>query len=567
MKFSEMKYVRPDMDNSIKYIEETIKKIKDAKTAQEQIKLIYEIDKWSSDFYSNISLAEVRHSIDMNDIFYKEEQDWIDENIPLISTKLIDKNKAIFNSKFKDELIKEFGKHLFDLIECELLFDDRAVPYIQKENALVTQYQKIIADSQIEFDGNVYTITQMTPLLQNMDSDKRKGAYEALWEFFNKNQDKFDEIYDKLVKVRTEKAKALGFNNYIELRYKELKRTDYNAKDVAEYREKIRKFITPLAVELRKKQAEKIGIKDFKFYDRPIDFLDGNSKPKGDVNFIVKNAQKMYGELSPETKEFFDFMVENELLNLVAKKGKRAGGYCTSFNKYKSPFIFSNFNGTNGDIHVITHEAGHAFQNYMSQNMPVSEYIWSTYESAEIHSMSMEFLTWPWMELFFEEDADKFKFSALKDSIVFLPYGVTIDHFQHWVYENPDATPEERRKKYSEIERMYEPDLEYDNDFLNNGGKWFKQGHVFASPFYYIDYTLAQVCAFQYLLRYLDNREKTLANYIELCKAGGKDSFYNLLKIGKLENPITTNIVEKVAQPLREILNTLEDKVNNKSKK
>lgn len=272
-----------------------------------------------------------------------------------------------------------------------------------------------------------------------------------------------------MVKVRTEMAKALGYENYVELQYKLLNRTDYDHNDVARYREKVLKTLTPLAVKIKKLQAERLGIKDFKYYDEACDFKDGNSNPNGDVDFIVENAQKMYRELSPETGKFFDFMVENELMDLVAKPKKRVGGFCTSFDKYKEPFIFSNFNGTNGDIDVITHEAGHAFQCYMSQYQLLPDYIWPTYDAAEIHSMSMEFLTWPWMELFFGENANKYRYSALKGALTFIPYGVTIDHFQHYVYENPDATPEERRKKYHELELMYKPDLDYDNDFYNSG--------------------------------------------------------------------------------------------------
>jgi len=246
------------------------------------------------------------------------------------------------------------------------------------------------------------------------------------------------------------------------------------------------------------------------------------------------------------------------LMDLVAKPKKRVGGYCTSLDKYKSPFIFSNFNGTKGDIDVITHEAGHAFQCYMSQYQLLPEYVWPTYESAEIHSMSMEFLTWPWMELFFGKNANKFKYSALKGALTFIPYGVTIDHFQHYVYENPNATPEERRKKYHELELIYKPDLDYDNDFYDSGAFWFAQGHVFWAPFYYIDYTLAQVCAFQYLLKYLDNKEETLKEYITLCKAGGSESFFKLLEIGKLKNPMNTDILEEIVPKLEELLKNIE---------
>lgn len=356
-------------------------------------------------------------------------------------------------------------------------------------------------------------------------------------------------------------AIKLGFDNYIKLQYKLLQRSDYDHTDVARYREKVLESITPLAVELRKKQAKRLGLDELMYYDRPLLFKDGNSDPKGDYKFIIDNARKMYRELSKETGEFFDFMVDNELLDLVAKPGKAGGGYCTTLDKYKAPFIFSNFSGTRGDIDVITHEAGHAFQAYMSRNMKLTNYVWATYEASEIHSMSMEFLTWPWMELFFKEDADKYRFSALQSSICFIPYGVTIDHFQHFVYENPEATPEERRRKYHELEMMYEPDKNYDDDFLNTGAFWFKQSHVFSMPFYYIDYTLAQVCAFQYFVKSQENREKTFEDYLRLCKTGGSKSFFELMKVGGIENPMNTSIIHDITPKLLDILNNLEVKL------
>jgi len=514
MKFKDMPYSRPDMEKVKKIFKETKEKIENANSATEQIKIIEEFADFKKDLYTTIEIAYVRLSIDTTDEFYENENNFFDENKPIIETLNTEVSRVIYNSRFRDELEKKFGKHYFKLLECKLVLNEKAIPFMQKENALSTKYDKIIANSKIIFRG-------------------------------------------KMVKVRTEMAHALGYENYIDLQYKLLNRTDYNHKDVAKYREKVLKTLTPLAIKIREKQAERLGIKDFKYFDEACDFRDGNSNPNGDVDFIVKNAQKMYSELSSETGKFFDFMIENELMDLVAKPKKRVGGYCISFDKYKSPFIFSNFNGTKGDIDVITHEAGHAFQCYMSQYQLLPEYIWPTYDAAEIHSMSMEFLTWPWMELFFGKNANKFKYSALKGALTFIPYGVTIDHFQHYVYENPNATPEERRKKYHELELMYEPDLEYDNDFYNSGAFWFSQGHVFWAPFYYIDYTLAQVCAFQYLLKYLDNKEETLKEYITLCKAGGSESFFKLLEIGNLKNPMNTEILEKITPKLEELLNSI----------
>lgn len=558
MKFKDMPYTRPNKDDIENKYNFFIESINSAKDANEQIKIIKDYAKFSKDLGTVSSIASVRHTIDTTDEFYEKENDFFDEVGPIFETLNSKVSEAIVNSKFRDELEKEFGSHYFNLLECTLILDEKAIPFMQKENELVTKYSKIIANSKIEFRGKVYTLTQMPPLLQNTDREFRREAYNARVKFFEDHQKEFDSIYDELVKTRTEMAKALGFENYVDLQYKLLKRTDYNSKDVARYREKVLKSITPVAVKLRKQQALRLGIEDFKYFDIACDFNDGNANPNGDYKFIVQQAKEMYNELSKETGEFFNFMVENELMDLVAKPGKRSGGYCTSFDSYKAPFIFSNFNGTRGDIDVITHEAGHAFQNFMSQGYELAEYIWPTYEACEIHSMSMEFLTWPWMELFFKENANKFRYSALKSALTFIPYGVTIDHFQHFVYENPEATPEERLAKFHELETMYAPDLDYDNEFLSTGTYWYAQSHVFATPFYYIDYTLAQVCAFQYLLKSLEDRDKAMDEYITLCKAGGSKSFFDLIEVGKLKNPMTTSVLEEITDDLEKVLESIE---------
>ncbi|MDO5062213.1 MAG: M3 family oligoendopeptidase [Peptostreptococcaceae bacterium] len=560
MKFNDMPYQRPNIDEISSQYKKFESDIQGASSAEEQIAIIKQYADFMKKVQTNYKLATTRYSIDTTDKFYEDENAFLDQNLPILSTLEVAIKKAIYHSKFRAELEREFGAYYFKLLECSFILDEKAVPFMQKENELVTKYSKLIANGKVIFRGQEYTLTQLSPLLQSLDRDARREAYQVRNKFYESHQNEFDSIYDELVKVRTEMATTLGYKNYIEFRYKQLRRTDYDHKDVANYREKVLKHLTPLSVKLREDQAQRLGIEDLKVYDLPCVFSDGNPDPLGDEEFIIKNAIKMYDELSPETGEFFHFMVDNELMDLVAKPGKRAGGYCTSFDQYKAPFIFSNFNGTRGDIDVITHEAGHAFQNYMSQNMLLPDYIWPTFESCEIHSMSMEFLTWPYMHYFFGDNAEKFKFAALTSSINFIPYGVTIDHFQHFVYENPNATPAERRQKYHEIEKMYRPDIEYDDDFLESGSFWFMQGHVFRSPFYYIDYTLAQVCAFQYLVKFLDAPEKTVQEYITLCKAGGSAPFFELIEIGKLQNPMTTSVLEDLIPALQKILDSFDVK-------
>jgi len=270
-------------------------------------------------------------------------------------------------------------------------------------------------------------------------------------------------------------------------------------------------------------------------------------------------ASKMYAELSPETDAFFRLMRQENLLDLDNKPGKMAGGYMTFIYSHKVPFIFANFNGTKHDVEVLTHEVGHALQGYLCKDMEIREYMSPTLEACEIHSMSMEFFTYPWMDLFFKEDTPKFKYSHIADAMTFIPYGVTVDEFQHFVYENPDATPAQRRAKWREIEKKYTPYKDYgDNQYLNEGGYWTRQGHIFAAPFYYIDYTLAQVLAMQYFVKSQEDYQKAWANYLELCKLGGSLPFKALVKKVGLQLPFEKGAIASIVPTLKRELASID---------
>jgi M3 family oligoendopeptidase len=344
-------------------------------------------------------------------------------------------------------------------------------------------------------------------------------------------------------------ASKLGFDSFVELGYARMLRTDYDAQDVANYRAAILTHIVPLTQQLYAEQAKRLGLDQLAHYDTGLLFPNGNARPQGNPEWIVGQASTMYQELSPETDAFFQFMQQHQLMDLISRDGKATGGYCTYIPDYRAPFIFSNFNGTNADIDVLTHEAGHAFQVYSSRDFETSEYNWPTYEACEIHSMSMEFFTWPWMKLFFGSEVDRYHYGHLASALYFLPYGVAVDEFQHYVYENPDDSPAQRNAAWRAIERKYLPHRDYsDQPFLEAGGFWQKQTHIFGMPFYYIDYTLAQVCAFQFWLRNQDDHQQAWADYVRLCQAGGSKAFLQLVDLAGLDSPFAAGTVERVAQ-------------------
>jgi M3 family oligoendopeptidase len=562
MKFQDYEYTRPVKEEVEAKFNDLLHSFSNAESFEEQSAAMNEINKLRNDVDTMSSLCSIRHTIDTNDEFYKAEQDYMDEFQPVMAGLTSKFYRELVQSKFRSQLEEKWGAQLFALAEAQLKsFSDEIIEDLQQENKLSSEYTKLVASAKIFFDGEEKTLAQLAPYTESKDREVRKEANEARFAFFSENEAKFDEIYDKLVKLRTKIAKKLGFSNFVELAYLRLARTDYDADMVSKFRDQVHQFIVPLASKLYERQRERIGVEELKFYDESFKFKTGNATPKGSPDWIIENGQKMYEELSPETHEFFTYMVENNLMDLVAKKGKANGGYCTVLPNFKSPYIFSNFNGTSGDIDVLTHEAGHAFQVYSSRNFEVPEYYFPTYEACEIHSMSMEFFTWPWMEYFFKEETDKYKFSHLSDALLFLPYGVAVDEFQHFVYENPEATPADRKTAWSDIEKKYLPHRDYDgNEYLEKGGFWQRQGHIYNTAFYYIDYTLAEICAFQFWKRSREDKDAAWKDYLHVCQIGGSKSFTEIVKEGNLLSPFEDGCVESVVGEIDAWLNSVDDK-------
>ena len=321
MKFSEYRYERPDVKAFEQKFKEQLNAFTSASTYEEQDEAMTRINKLRSEMDTLSQLVYIRHSIDTNDEFYKAEQDFFDENGPVIQEYITDYYRALVDSKFRAQLEDKWGRQLFQLAELSLkTFSPEIIEDLQQENKLTTEYSKLIASAKIQFEGEERTLSQLIPFQQSTDRNMRKRAMEASSGFMAENEANFDRIYDDLVKVRTKIAKKLGFNNYVELGYARMARTDYNAEMVANFRNQVLEHIVPVASKLKERQQKRIDVDQLLYYDENFSFKSGNATPKGDPDWIVNHGAKMYEELSPETHEFFTFMQENGLMDLVAKR-------------------------------------------------------------------------------------------------------------------------------------------------------------------------------------------------------------------------------------------------------
>ena len=559
MKFSKMPYKRPDTQTLINVVNDIISKVKEAKSTAEILQLHKEFTEIIKNFHTAYSICYVRHTVNTKDEFYDAENDFFDEVTPLCHKAGVDFYKEMVNSPFRSDLEKELGELWFINAELELKgFDEKIIEEMQKENALSSDYSKLIASANLDFEGEKVTLAKLRAYQLSADRTIRKNAYAKRTEFFMENAKELDDIYDQLVKLRDEMAKKLGYKNYVELGYINMGRNCYKPEDVKRFRDSVKNILVPFLRELHEQRRIDLGVDKLKFYDEDIFYSSGNPKPEGTPEEMFEAGKKMYAELSDETKDFFAFMQENELFDVLAKEGKAGGGYCIDLPDYKAPFIFANFNGTSEDVDVLTHECGHALATFLANDIDIFEYMDYTSDIAEIHSMGMEFFTADWMKLFFGKETERFLYMQLANALAFIPYGCMVDEFQHIVYENPNMTPSERKAAWQKLETEYKPHLDYEDDpFFGKGGAWQRQLHIYELPFYYIDYCLAQTCAIQYRVWMESDREAAWKSYIELMKKAGTLTFADVTAEAGLVSPFDPKCMESLVSGASKLLESL----------
>ena len=548
MKFSEMPYQRPDMAAAAEETKAFTQKLKNAGSYEELKACYMDHEKARAALRSMMTIASIRNTVNTADEFYEAEMKYLNGEMPKLGLLEKEAGKALLDSPFLEDFVKEFGPVSVNRMKAQQrLASEAIIENRVKEADLKQQYSKAAAGCTVNFHGEECNFYGLLKYMENTDRAIRKEAFEAWAGLYEQVAPELDRIYDEMIAVRCDMAQKLGFESYIEMAYLERGRYDYTLKDAQNFRRQVRDEITPLAVKIFEQQKKNLGIDQLHYYDEALVYPEGNAIPRGTRQELVAAAQKMYRELSPETGRFFDRMVEDEMFDLETKPAKRGGGYCTFLPSVKMPFIFSNFNGTSADVDVLTHEAGHAFQAFTaSRVLPLMEQTHAGAEVAEIHSMAMEYWTYPWMELFFGEEADKYRYAHLADSLSNVPYLVSVDEFQEKVFQNPAMSAAERRALWHDIEKTYMPWRDYDgNKFLSEGGFWMQKQHIFLFPFYYIEYAMAIMGAFEFYTRAQTDRAGAWADYLKLCEAGGSKGYFDLLTYAGLSIPVKEGAVKK----------------------
>ena len=558
-RFSEMKYSRPDPEELKRKLADVTGRFRKAESYAQAKAAFLEKEELYRHINTQNTLASIRNSIDTRDEFYDAEMKFWNAVSPELDEYFQDFIAAMLESPFRADFEKEYGELMFVNAEIQRkTFSPEIIPQLKEENDLVQEYETLLASAKIPFEGGIYTISQLQPFKSDPDDGRRLAAWKAEGQWYRDNGEALDSLYDRLTRLRDGIGRALGFDGFTELGYCRMGRNCYRKEDVERFREAVVKYLVPVVSDIYRQRAKRLG-KEYpmSYADNALQFRSGNPKPCGTPEQIVAHAKKFYSELSPETDEFFSAMLDGELLDLLSTEGKRTGGYSTTIYDYQVPFIFANFNGTQDDVETVTHEAGHAFADWTNRGRVPTEYIWPSMEGCEVHSMSMEFMAWPWAEGFFGADTRKFLYSHLSGALIFIPYGTLVDHFQHEVYERPEMTPAQRHETWKRLQQIYMPWVRLDGEipFFAEGMAWQRQHHIYSYPFYYIDYCLAQTVSLQFWAMMTEDRENAWKHYMAYTRQGGSRTFTELLENAGLTSPFDGKCLESVCRKASEWLN------------
>lgn len=548
--FSEMKVPRPSMDD----VKGRYRQLQARLESEEPGPVVEAWDGMRRHLGTYRALTNLHFNRDTSDPEAKEERDFANEEFPRLTDFNVGLKRRLLERR--DELEGVVSDHVFELWKCDIAaFQPEIEDDLVAQNKIRSRHTEMLGAAEIEFRGETYNMSTIRKFATSNDRPTRHDAAAATWGWIGRNREKFDQNYDQLVGLRHQMATKLGFENFVPLGYLDRHRIDYTADDVARFREEVRREVVPLTTAIVEDQARRLGVDKVMKWDEAVFSPDGGPKLQLEGEELIEAAQTMFDRMHPELGDFFQTMRKRGLMDLEARPNKAPGGFCTSLEAYGTPFVYANFKGTRGDVEVFTHEMGHAFQCYLSIDKFPMDLVWPTFDAAEIHSMSLEFLCWPHMDLFFGDDAERFRYEHLADSLTFLPYGCAVDHFQHLVYENPEASIDDRYDMWLQVKEMYLPWRDWgDIEHGARGGRWHAQTHVFSAPFYYIDYVLAQTCALQFWARAQEDADDAMESYVTLCRRGGEAPFQELARSAGLRSPFEPGCLEDAVSRAKDYL-------------
>lgn len=447
----------------------------------------------------------------------------IQPKIAPISDRL---NKKAVASPYLSELEAEVG---FDIMIREMrkdieIFREENIPINTDIQTETQKYGQLSGAMTVELEGEEVTLQQAAVKLQSPDRNLRELVYHKIANRRLADKEKFDDLYAKLISLRNEVAKNAGFENFRDYMFKAMGRFDYSPQDCFDFHTSVKAEVVPMLDELASERKKALGVTDLKPWDKAVDPKNREAlKPFSDGKDLTNKTIECFTKLDPYLGQCLSIMNEMGHLDLESRKGKAPGGYNYPLSEIGVPFIFMNATSTLRDMITILHEGGHAVHSFLTRDLELSDFKHTPSEVAELASMSMELISMDYWNLFFdnEEDLKRAKQEHLEQIIETLPWVATIDKYQHWIYENPDKTTEERHEAWLGIFEMFN-DSVTDWSGLEENKKylWQKQLHLYEVPFYYIEYGMAQLGAVAVWKNFKEDREQGLQGYMNALKLG-----------------------------------------------
>jgi len=451
--------------------------------------------------------------------FYLEIQPRIQPYADRLNRRLVE------NSHTRELDAKEYFTYLRSVKKRIELFREANIPLYAEASVLAQQFGVISGKMTVEVDGREYTLQQASKFLENPDRSIREAVYRKVQERRGQDKDVLNDLYSKLISIRNQQALNAGLPNYRDFKFEELGRFDYTKEDCFRFHEAVREYVVPLVNKINEKKKKKLGLGTLRPWD--VEAEPEGIKPlrpftNGDD--LLTKTIACFNQLNPFFGDCLRTMLKMGRFDLESRKGKAPGGYNCPLAETGAPFIFMNASGQMGDLTTMVHEGGHAIHSFLTHPLKLSAFKDYPMEIAEVASMSMELFTMDHWDIFFENKNDlaRAREHQLERVITIFPWIATIDKFQHWVYENPGHTLEERKQKWMEIlEEFSSHSVDWHGleEFREYG--WQKQLHLFEVPFYYIEYGIAQLGALGLWMQYKRNKDKALQNYMQALSLGG----------------------------------------------
>ncbi len=447
---------------------------------------------------------------------------------------LLKRYQNLLDNKYLESPFRmELDSNVYGLLDTKIknaqkLFCEENIELEIKEDKLITEYFEITGGLSGIWDGEEKTITELQSYLQDSNRDTRKKAKTIISEQFLSVEKELQNILNQLIEIRHQKAKNIQLENYRDYMFKKYERFDYSAKDCYELAESIRKYVVPLKDKILLEKKDKLQVDTLRPWDVSAVTPDQKVlKPIANENDLIEKSTHIFNKLDVEFSALLNRMYKHNCLDLTSRKGKAAGGFCEYLPASQLSYIFMNLNYTQDDIVTFIHEMGHSIHNELIKPLKLRQYIEIPAETAELTSMTMELFSLNYWDTFYtdKKDLKQAKINFFKDVISYLPIMLIVDQFQHWLYENPSHTSEERNEKYLQLQKHYQSSVIHIDGYENwIATSWLPVLHIFEVPFYYIEYAIAQLGALQMYKQYKEDPKQALENYKKALSLGSSQS-------------------------------------------